>query len=47
MAKGVLKKLHMHAITSSHNIIKEWRYLENNGRYAVQARGNRRNGGAG
>ena len=49
VAKGVLKKLHMHAITSLHNIIKERRYLENNGRYALQlqARGNRRNSGAG
>ncbi len=47
VAKGVLKKLHMHAITSLHNIIKERRYLENNGRYALQARGNRRNNGAG
>ena len=27
-AKGVLKKLHMHAITSLHNLIKERRYLE-------------------
>ena len=47
VAKGVLKKLHMHAVTSLHNIIKERRYLENNGRYALQARGNRRNNGAG
>ena len=47
VAKGVLKKLHMHAITSLHNIIKERRYLENNGRYALQARSNRRNNGAG
>ncbi len=36
VAKGVLKKLHMHAITSLHNIMKERRYLENNGRYALQ-----------
>ena len=47
VAKGVLKELHMHAITPLHNIIKERRYLENNGRYALQARGNRRNNGAG
>ena len=46
VAKGVLKKLHMHAITSLHNIIKGRRYLENNGRYALQARGHRRNNGA-
>ncbi len=37
VAKGVLKKLHMHAITSLHNIIKERRYVENNSRYALQA----------
>ena len=43
VAKGVLKKLHMHAITSLHNIIRERRYLENDGRYALQARGHRRN----
>ena len=47
VAKGVLKKLHMHAITSLHNMIKERRYLQNNGRYALQARGNRRDSGAG
>ncbi len=41
VAKEILKKLHMHAITSLHNIIKERRYFENNGRYALQARGNR------
>ncbi len=46
VAKGVLKKLHMHAITCLHNIIKERRYLKNNGRYALQARGNRRYSGA-
>ena len=47
VANGVLRKLHMHAITSLHNVIKARRYLENNGRYALQARGNRRNNGAG
>ena len=36
MAKRVLKKLHMHAITSPHNIIKEKRSLENSNRYALQ-----------
>ncbi len=46
VAKGVLK-LHMHATTSLRNIIKERRYVENTGRYALQARGNRRNTGAG
>ncbi len=34
VAKGVLKKLRTHAILCLHNIIKERRYLENNGRYA-------------
>ena len=34
VAKGVLRKLHMRAITSPHNIIK--RYLENGSRYALQ-----------
>ena len=34
VAKGVLRKLHMRAITSPHNIIK--RYLENSSRYALQ-----------
>ena len=43
VGKGFLKKLHVHAIMSLHNIIKERRYLENNGRYALQARGSRRN----
>jgi len=38
VAIGVLKKLHTHAILCLHNIIKERRYLENNGRYALQAR---------
>ncbi len=47
VANGVLRKLHMHAITSLHNVIKARRYLENNGRYALQARGDRRNNGAG
>ena len=47
VAKGVLKKLHTHAILCLHNIIKERRYLKNNGRYALQARGNRRNNRAG
>ncbi len=47
VAKEVLKKLHTHAILCLHNIIKERRYLENNGRYALQARRNRRNNGAG
>ena len=47
VAEGVLKKLHMQAVTSLHNIIKERRYLENNGKYALQARGNKRNSGAG
>ena len=47
VVKGVLKESHMHAITSLHNIIKERRYLQNNGGYALQARGNSRNNGAG
>ena len=47
VAKGVLNKVLMHAITSLHNIIKERRFLQNTGRYALQARGNRRNNGAG
>ena len=47
VAKGVLKKMHTHAILCLHNIIKERRYLENNGRHALQARGNRRNNRAG
>jgi len=47
VAKGVLKKLHTHAILCLHNIIKERRYLENNGIYALQAGGNRRNNAAG
>ena len=34
VAQGVLRKLHMRAITSPHNIIK--RYLENSSRYALQ-----------
>ena len=47
VAKGVVKKLHMHAITCLHKAIKERRYLDNNCRYALQTRGNRRNNGAG
>ena len=47
VAKGVVKKLHMHAVISLQNIIKERKYLENNGRYALQARSNWRNNGAG
>ena len=42
-AKTVLKTLHLHAIRCLHNIVKERRYLERNGRYAVQARGRGRN----
>ena len=45
VAKGVMMRLHMHAITSLHNIIKGRRYLENNGRYALQARGQEQWGG--
>ena len=47
VAKNVLKKVHTHAIMCLHNIMKERRYLESNGRYALQARGNKRNNGAG
>ena len=42
-AKTVLKRLHLHAIKCLHNIVKERRYLERNGRYAMQARGRGRN----
>ena len=47
VAKKVLKKLHIHAIACLHNIIKERRYLERRGRYAMQAKGNGRNNVAG
>ena len=47
VAKKVLKKLHTHAIVCLQNIIKERRYLERRGRYAMQAKGNGRNNVAG